>query len=80
MDIGIRELRADLAAVVRRAGAGQTVVVSIGGRPAARLGPVDEVLDPSIVPPRRADPPRLDPPVTVWSGVRLDRALKELRG
>ena len=78
--IGVRELRADLAALVRRAGSGQAVVVSVGGRPVARLGPVDEALDPSIVPPRRTDPARLGPPIAVWSGVRLDRALKELRG
>jgi prevent-host-death family protein len=78
--IGIRELRADLAALVRRAGAGQEVVVSVGGRPVARLGPVGETLDPSVLPPRRSDPPRLGPPIAVWSGVRLDRALKELRG
>lgn len=78
--IGIRELRADLAAIVRRAGAGQPVVVSVGGAPVARLGPVDEVLDASVLPPRRTDPPRLGAPVAIWSGVRLDRALKELRG
>jgi len=78
--IGIRELRADLAALVRRAGNGQDVVVSVGGRPVARLAPLDETIDPSIIPPRRTDPPRLGPPIAVWSGVRLDRALKELRG
>ena len=39
--IGIRELRADLAAAVRRAGAGQRVVVSVGGRAVAQLGPVE---------------------------------------
>lgn len=78
--IGIRELRADLAAVVRRAGHGQAVVISVGGRPVARVGPVDEELDPSIIAPRRTDPARLGPPIAVWSGVRLDRALKELRG
>jgi prevent-host-death family protein len=78
--IGIRELRADLAALVRRAGNGQQVVVSVGGRPVARLAPLDEVVDPSIVPPRRTDPARLGTPVAIWSGVRLDRALKELRG
>lgn len=78
--IGVRELRADLAALVRRAGAGQAVVVSVGGRPVARLGPAHEALDPSIVAPRRTDPARLGPPIAVWSGVRLDRALKELRG
>lgn len=78
--IGIRELRADLAALVRRAGSGQRVVVSIGGRPTALLAPLDDSTDPTIVPPRRTDPPRLDDPVPIYSGVRLDRALKELRG
>ena len=78
--IGIRELRADLAALVRRAGSGQAMVVSVGGRPVARLGPLDDALDPSVLAPRRSDPPRLGPPIAVWSGVRLDRALKELRG
>ncbi len=78
--IGIRELRGDLAAIIRRAGSGQAVVVSVGGRAVARLGPVDEALDPSILPPRRTDPPRLGVPIAVWSGVRLDRSLKELRG
>ena len=34
----------------------------------------------AVVAPRRAGPTRIAPPVPVWSGVRLDRALKELRG
>jgi antitoxin (DNA-binding transcriptional repressor) of toxin-antitoxin stability system len=33
--IGIRQLRADLAAHVRRAAGGETTVISIGGSPAA---------------------------------------------
>lgn len=88
--IGIRELRADLAAHVRRAGAGQRVVVSVGGRAAAQLGPVepeqgqtvlaDLVASGAVLPPRRTDPPRSVPAVPVWSGVRLDRALKDVRG
>ena len=78
--IGIRELRSDLAALVRRAGSGQRVVVSVGGRPVAQLTPLDDSIDPSIIPPRRTDQPRLDDPVRIYSGVRLDRALKELRG
>ncbi|HQY14330.1 MAG: type II toxin-antitoxin system Phd/YefM family antitoxin [Ilumatobacteraceae bacterium] len=88
--IGIRELRADLAAAVRRAGSGQRVVVSVDGRAVAQLGPIepeqgqtvlaDLFAAGSVVPPRRADAARLAPPVPVWSGVRLDRALKELRG
>ena len=38
--IGIRQLRADLAAHVRRAQGGETTVISIGGAPAAALAPL----------------------------------------
>ena len=34
----------------------------------------------AVVPPRRMTPWRPPAPVAVWSGVRLDRALAELRG
>ena len=88
--IGIRELRADLAAQVRRAAAGQRVVVAVGGRATAQLGPIepeqgqsvfsDLVAAGAVLPPRRSDPPRTIPVVQVWSGVRLDRALKDVRG
>lgn len=88
--IGIRDLRADLAATVRRAGAGQRVVISVDGRAIAQLGPIeaeqgqtvlaDLVASGAVVAPRRTDEARLTAPVPVWSGVRLDRALKELRG
>jgi prevent-host-death family protein len=89
--LGIRELRADLATHVRRAAAGQQIIVTVGGRPAATLGPPTptdangqtlDILVASglVVAPRR---PGLAPraaPVPIWSGVRLDRALGELRG
>ena len=88
--IGIRELRTDLAALVRRAGTGQRVIVSVGGRAVAQLGPIeaeqgqtvlaDLIASGAVVPPRRTDAARLGAPVAVYSGVRLDRALKELRG
>ena len=88
--IGIRELRADLAAQVRRAAGGQRVVVTVAGRAAAQLGPLeaeqgltvlaDLFTVGAVVAPRRADPARTTMPIAVWSGVRLDRALKELRG
>jgi prevent-host-death family protein len=42
--IGIRELRGDLAAHIRRAAAGETTVVSVGGRPAAVLAPLAQAL------------------------------------
>jgi prevent-host-death family protein len=88
--IGTRELRRDLAAHVRRAAAGEQVTVTIGGRPAAVLGPIgrvdaavtlDSLLAAGLLRPRRRDddaPPA--PPTPVWSGVRLDLALREVRG
>ncbi len=41
--IGIRELRADLAAHIRRAAGGEPTVISVGGRPAAALVPLSAV-------------------------------------
>jgi antitoxin (DNA-binding transcriptional repressor) of toxin-antitoxin stability system len=88
--LGVRELRADLAAHLRRAGAGQRVVISVGGRAVAQLGPIeaeqgqtvlaDLLAAGAVIAPRRTDTGRLAAAVPVWSGVRLDRALKELRG
>jgi prevent-host-death family protein len=86
--IGVRELRTELARHVRRAAAGERVVIAIGGRPAAALVPLTELpsgIEPllasgALVPPRRTDDSRLRPPIPVWSGARLDRLLRELRG
>lgn len=90
--VGVRELRADLASRVRRAAAGQEVVVTLAGRPVACLGPLARsdggglrsldalVAAGLIVPPRRGGAPHRAEPVPIWSGVRLDKALRELRG
>jgi prevent-host-death family protein len=86
--LGVRELRADLASAVRRAAAGERIVVTANGRPAAQLAPLDAaapvleqlVASGALVPPRRTSRWRPPPPVAVWSGVRIDRALRELRG
>jgi prevent-host-death family protein len=40
VQIGVRELRARLAGFVRRAEAGESIVITVSGRPAAVLGPV----------------------------------------
>lgn len=87
-EIGIRELRANAAVNVRRAAAGERVVVTVSGRPVAQLGPLDEaapaidrlIAAGTIIPPRRTGPWRAPTPVAVWAGVRIDRALRELRG
>ena len=38
--IGMRQLRADLATALRRAAAGEELVVTVSGEPVARLAPV----------------------------------------
>jgi prevent-host-death family protein len=91
--IGIRELRTDLAAHVRRAANGEPTIVTINGRPAALLAPLamsDEgstgthrsslVTSGALVPPRRGDGRVPERTVTVWGNVRLDRLLREVRG
>jgi prevent-host-death family protein len=92
MEIGARELRGQLAAVLRRAGAGQRIVVTAGGRPVARLGPLDAdvgaVEAPTIaqlaavglvVAARRGDRPRPDVLIPLRVGTRLDRVVGEIR-
>ena len=89
MRIGIRELRADLAAAVRRAGAGERLVVTVAGEPVARLVPLGEAsssvtLDDlvavrAVLPPRRRDRPAAPTPLDVPVDARTDRALREVR-
>ena len=87
--VGIRQLRADVAAAVRRAGAGEHIVVTVGGRPVASLGPLatadgvvrldDLVARGLVIAPRRAGTWTPPEPVAVWSGSRIDRLLREIR-
>ena len=88
-DMGIRQLRADVAAAVRRAGAGEHIVVTVAGQPVAELGPLraadgqvrlaDLVARGSVIAPRRTGSWTPSAPVPVWSGARLDRLLREIR-
>ena len=91
--IGVRDLRIDLAAHVRRAAAGERTIVSVGGHPAAMLGPIAIDAAPAahaqlaaliasaaLIPPRRADGQLPARTVAVFSNVRLDRLLREIRG
>jgi antitoxin (DNA-binding transcriptional repressor) of toxin-antitoxin stability system len=91
-ELGIRELRGDLAARIRRAAIGESTVITVNGRPAAQLGPLVEasagpdrglaalVSSGAVVPPRRADRDVPARTVAVWGTVRLDRLLREIRG
>jgi prevent-host-death family protein len=89
--MNVRELRANLASAVRRAEAGQRVVVTVGGRAVAQLGPLqplDGERQPTIddlaarglvVKARRSDRPAPDLVVVVPVGTRLDRLVAEVR-
>lgn len=87
--VGIRELRNHVAAVVRRAGEGERIVVTVDGRPVARLGPLDPEGTPSLDEliaaglvrgPRRPDRPEPPEAIDVPVDARIDRVLDELRG
>ena len=89
--IGIRELRSDLAAHVRRAAAGEATVVTVDGHPSALLGPVSAaatggitraalIASGGLLPPRRGDGTLPTATVAVWGNARLDRLLREVRG
>ena len=87
--IGTRELRANLAAAVRQAGAGERVVITLDGRPVAQLGPLEpsgpasltELAAAGLVePPRRTDRPAPPTAMDAAVDVRLDRVLAEVRG
>lgn len=46
--VGIRELRNDVAAVVRRAASGERVVITVDGHPVAQLGPIEPMGEPTL--------------------------------
>lgn len=87
--IGIRELRAALAASVRRARAGERLVITIDGESVAQLGPLhgslsdltlpDLVARGHLIAPRRRSEFSPTAPVSMYAGVRIDRALGEVR-
>jgi len=88
--LGVRDLRADLAAHVRRAEAGERVIVTVDGRPAAQLAPISPDGTPDlndlaaaglIRRPLRSDrpgPPRDLPLLPI--DVSIDQVLADLRG
>jgi prevent-host-death family protein len=88
--MGVRELRANLAAVVRRAGSGERVVVTVDGEPVAQIGPVeptdsrltihDLAARGLIVPARRPDRPEPSFVMPMWAGSRIELLVREVRG
>lgn len=89
--MNVRTLRSQLASALRRAEAGERIVVTVGGRPVAQLGPVEAAAhqEPTIedlvargllIRARREDRPPPTLTVPLWAGARLDRLLREVRG
>lgn len=88
--VGIRELRNQVAAVVRRAAGGERLVVTVDGRPVAQIGPLEPgsagvtVWDLAaaglVEPPRRPDRPAPPVPLPVPADVRVDRLIEAVRG
>lgn len=89
--VGIRELRNNVAAVVRRAAAGDRIVVTVDGVPAAQLGPLapggpgaltlDDLIAAGLaLPPGRRDRPVEIDPEDVPVDARPDAVLDGLRG
>ena len=87
--IGVRELRGNVAAVVRRASAGERIVVTVDGRPMAQIGPIEPTGAPTLedlvatglVQAPMTDRPVDDPqPIDLPVDIRLDDVLADLRG
>lgn len=87
--VGVRELRNQVAAVVRRAGRGERIVVTVDGRPVAQLGPLgpdhagvtlDDLIAAGLVDPPAASRRSQPVPEPLPIEARADRVLDELRG
>lgn len=86
--VGIRELRNQVAAVVRRASAGERIAVTVDGAPVAQLGPLEPPGRPSLedlfaaglaIPPAIDAPAEMPPPSAVPVDVRAEHLVEEVR-
>ena len=88
--VGIRDLRNNVAAIVRRAGSGERMVITSDGVPVAVLGPIgpapggvtldDLIAAGLLAPPGRPDHPEEPEPSGLAVDTRSSRVLDELRG
>lgn len=86
----MRELRNNVAAILRRAAGGERIIVTIDGTPAAQLGPISPDRSPSLddlvatglvqAPSRPGGDPEPVEPLDVPVDIRIDDILDELRG
>lgn len=89
ISVGIRELRADLAGWVRRAGRGDDITITSAGRPVCRLtsldagalGGIDQLIAiGQLLEPARRTVDDTAEAISVRVGTRLDAAVREARG
>ncbi len=87
--VGIRQLRNQVAGVIRRARGGERIVVTVDGIPVAQLGPLEPTGRPclddliatgAVLAPRRPDRPPPPPPAPLPVDARVDRVVAEIRG
>ena len=87
--IGVRELRAGLATYLKRAEGGDRIIVTIDGRPAAQLGPLQpngkpdlhDLIATGYVKSRKKDDNPADAePAGIPVDLSIDRILQGLRG
>ncbi|MGI9598812.1 MAG: type II toxin-antitoxin system Phd/YefM family antitoxin [Acidimicrobiales bacterium] len=89
-EVGIRSLRNSVSELVRRAGRGERIVITVDGRPTAQLGPLqpdaagltmqDLAAAGLIEPPRQSAERTMPAPYPVPADVRLDRLIDQIRG
>ncbi len=87
--IGIRDLRSSLSTYIKRAHAGERIIITIDGQPAAQLAGLgadsdgatlaDLVARGAVLPPRRRGDWVPSEPLVLYSGARIDRALTQVR-
>ncbi len=87
--IGVRTLRNEVAAVVRRANSGERLVITVDGKPAAQIGPLfpdnqgvtlwDLAGAGLVEPPRRFDRPEEPAPLPLAADLRVDRLMDQVR-
>jgi prevent-host-death family protein len=87
--IGVRELRNNVSTVVRRAGTGERLLVTVDGRPVAQLTPLapdssgvtlwDLAAAGLVEPPRRPDRPPEPRPMPLPADLGADRLLDAAR-
>ena len=87
--IGVRDLRAELATHLKRAEAGDRLIVTVDGRPIAQIGPLEPEGEPSLEDlvalglvkrPKNINQPQRAQLSQIPIDVSADRIIQELRG